>query len=96
MEYDPENPVCIVQRQSDGTFAYSKGRGHEVIELGNTLPGAVNSLDDLGIIATHWLPKGEHSRMTTIPSGVARHHLTQEQLDQLKAIQRNAVPGIQP
>lgn len=94
MEYDPENPVCIVQRQSDGTFAYA--HDGEVIELGVTLPGAVNRLDERGIFATHWLPKGEHSRMTTIPSGVARHHLTQEQLDDLRAIQRNAAPGSQP
>lgn len=94
MEYDPENPICIVQRRSDGTFAYA--HEGEVIELGITLPGAVNKLDERGIIATHWLPKGEHSRMTTIPSGVARHHLTQEQRDELRAIERNAILGSQP
>lgn len=91
--YDPENPVCIVQRQSDGTFAYA--HDGDVLELGVTLPGAVNKLDERGIFATHWLPKGEHSRMTAIPSGVARHHLTQDQLDDLRAIQHNAASGIQ-
>ncbi len=96
MEYDPENPICIVQRQSDGTFAYSEGRGHEVHELGNTLPGAVNKLDELGIFATHWLPKGEHARMTEIPHSVARHHLTQEQIDELRTLVRDHALEIKP
>jgi hypothetical protein len=78
MDYDSENPICIVQRQSNGTFAYADDNG-EVIELGQTLPGAVEELDKLGIVATHWLPKGEFARMTVIPSGVARYHLTDEQ-----------------
>ncbi len=84
MKFDLDNPNCIVQRQSDGTFAYA--HEGEVIELGATLPGAVNKLDEKGIIATHWLPKGEHSRMTLIPSGVARHHLTEEQLNELREV----------
>jgi hypothetical protein len=78
MEHDSENPICIVERQSDGTFAYAHDDG-EVSELGQTLPGAVAALDKLGIIATHWLPKGELARMSVIPSGVARYHLTDEQ-----------------
>lgn len=77
MNYDPKKHICINQRQSDGTFAY-RHEG-EVIELGDTLPGAVEKLDKLGIIATHWLPKGEHARISVIPSGIARYHLTDEQ-----------------
>lgn len=78
MEFNFDNPICIIQRESDGTFAYS----HEgkVIELGSTLPGAVNELDRHGIIATHWLPKGDHARMTFIPTAVVRHHLTEDQI----------------
>lgn len=73
---DNDNPICIVQRQSDGTFAYSEGRGKEVFELGNTLPGAVNELDRLGIYATHWLPK--IGNMSEIPQGIVRHHLPKD------------------
>lgn len=73
---DNENPICIVQRQSDGTFAYSEGRGEPVHELGNTLPGAVNALDKLGVHATHWLP--QNGNMSQIPSGIARPHLPRE------------------
>jgi hypothetical protein len=85
MDYDPENPICIVQRQSNGTFAYADDNG-EVIELGQTLPGAVDKLDKRGIVATHWLPKGQSARMTVIPSGVARYHLTDEQKDALPRV----------
>lgn len=84
MEYDPENPICIVQRQSDGTFAYR--HEDEVIELGNTLPGAVNELDKLGVFATHWLPKGEHARMSVIPSSIIRRHLSDEQRDEIRGL----------
>jgi len=84
MEYDPENPICIVQRQSDGTFAYN--HEGEVIELGNTLPGAVNKLDELGVFATHWLPKGEHTRMTVIASSIVRRHLSDEQRDEIRGL----------
>jgi hypothetical protein len=71
--------ICIVQRLSDGTFAYAEGRGGEVIELGNTLPGAVNALDALGIAATHWLPGSEHAIPLVIPSGIVRRHLGEDQ-----------------
>jgi hypothetical protein len=71
MDHDHDNPICIVQRQSDGTFACS--HEGEVIELGNTLPGAVEELDKRGIFATHWLPRGEYAPMTTIPSGIRRY-----------------------
>jgi hypothetical protein len=94
MQYDPENPICIIQRQTNGTFAYA--HEGEVIELGDTLPGAVNKLDELGIVATHWLPMNEHARMTPIPSGVARYHLTPEQISELRNIELNALLGSKP
>jgi hypothetical protein len=80
MDYDPENPICIIQRY-DGSLAYA--HEGEVIELGESLPGAVNALDEMGIIATHWLPKGEHARLNAIPASIQRVHLTDEQRDEL-------------
>lgn len=74
---DRGNPHCIVQRNSDGTFAYRNG--DDVIELGATLPGAVSRLDEMGIVATHWLPKGEHSSIAVIPGGVSRPLISPEQ-----------------
>ncbi|NTF18021.1 hypothetical protein G6L37_06360 [Agrobacterium rubi] len=84
MDYDPENPICIIQRQSDGTFAYA--HEGEVIELGNTLPGAVNALDARGIIATHWLPKGAHATMSLIASSIVRDHLSDEQREEIRSL----------
>lgn len=84
MEFDLDNPICIVQRQSDGSFAYS--HEGEIIELGTVLPSAVNALDERGIHATHWLPKGDNARMSLIPTGVARHHLTEEQIEEIRDV----------
>ena len=70
-------PQCIVQRSSDGSFAYA--RDGQVFELGATLPGAVNRLDEAGIVATHWLPQRDHNPMQVIPSGVSRPRLSDEQ-----------------
>lgn len=79
MNSELDNPICIVQRQSDGTFAYA--HEGEVIELGNTLPGAVNQLDQMGIVATHWLPKS--GNMSVIPSAIDRKHLSEDQKSSL-------------
>lgn len=68
--FDPENPICLVQR-SDGSFAYA-GDG-DVLELGDSLPQAVNRLDETGVVATHWLPK--RGGMSVIPSSIVRAHL---------------------
>lgn len=77
MNNDTENPICIVQRQSDGTFAYA--HEGEIIELGQTLPGAVNALDERGIFATHWLSMRENATMEVIPSSINRRHLSDDQ-----------------
>lgn len=66
-----DNPICIVQRP-DGSFAYA-GEDGDVIDLGSSLPQAVNRLDAIGIVATHWLPK--KGSMSVIPSAIARGNL---------------------
>jgi hypothetical protein len=68
--YDSENPICIVQR-GDGSFAYAGD--DDVLELGDSLPRAVNRLDETGVVATHWLPK--EGGMSVIPSAIVRTHL---------------------
>jgi hypothetical protein len=68
--FNPDNPICIVQR-TDGTFAHAGDV--DVLELGNSLPEAVNRLDQTGVVASHWL--SNTGGMSVIPSAIVRVHL---------------------